>query len=57
MTLCILAALLFVRFRGPFGISGVQAYVIALLFLVLLSLLALGFSMRQLKPHPVRLKA
>ena len=56
MTLCILAALLFVQFRGRFGISGVQAYVIALLFLVLLSLLALGFSTRQLKPHPVRRK-
>ena len=57
MALCILAALLFVQFRGRFGIGGVQAYVIALLFFMLLSLLALGFSMRQLKPHPVRRKA
>ena len=57
MALCILAALLFVQFRGHFGIGGVQAYVIALLFFMLLSLLALGFSMRQLKPHPVRRKA
>ena len=57
MTLCILAALLLVHFRGRFGIGGVQAYIIALLLLMLLSLLALCFSMRQLKPHPVRRKA
>ncbi len=56
MTLCILAALLLVQFRGRFGIGGVQAYIIALLLLMLLSLLALCFSMRQLKPHPVRRK-
>lgn len=56
MTLCILAALLFVQFRGRFGIGGVQAYIIALLILLLLSLLALYFSVRQLKPHPVRRK-
>ena len=56
MKLCILIALLLVQFRGRFGIGGVQAYIIALLFLMLLSFLALYFSVRQLKPHPVRRK-
>ena len=55
--LCILAALLLVQFRGRFGLGGLQAYVIALLFLILLSVLALYFSMQQLKPHSVRRKA
>lgn len=57
MTLCILAAVLLVQLRGRFGLGGVQAYTLSLLLLLLMSLLALYFSMRQLKPRPLRRKS
>ena len=57
MTLCILAAVLLVQLRGRFGLGGVQAYILSLLLLLLLSFLALYFSMRQLKPRRVRRKS